>query len=99
MKIIRVPAVTFLVFELLRRDLLTQEQLRKRLPQANGNQVSAALSHLVKHRAVAFLADEVTTLYYATPDTDNRVYTREESPTGVTKRRRKSKVIVSPSTN
>jgi hypothetical protein len=78
MKIIRIASTTALVFDLLKRDLLTEQQLRLRLPQCGSNQISAALVYLQKRKAIGFLADEVTTLYYATPETDDRSTVHEE---------------------
>lgn len=78
MKILRSPSATALVFALLQCDLLTERQLRTKLPQCGANQISAALVYLAKRHAVAFLADAVTTLYYATPETDDRTKTIEE---------------------
>lgn len=91
---LRVTTTTTLVLELLTRehDLLTQQQLRERLPQCNANQVSAALCHLVKRKAVGFLADDVTTLYYATPETDDRTKTVDErTPESKPRKRRITK--------
>lgn len=86
--------VTTLVLELLSTDLLTQAQVRERLPQCNANQVSAALIHLHKRHAIGFIADEKTTLWYATPDTDDRIKRVDErAPETKPRRKRSSKKV------
>lgn len=89
---VKSPTKTSLVLEALRSEILTEQQLRTKLPQCNANQICAALVHLKKRHAIGFLADEVTTLYYATPEADDRtkvVLERVEEEKG--SRRRKSK--------
>lgn len=84
MKIIKVTTATTLVYELLQRDprlFLTPQQIRASLPQLNGNQISAALFHMHKRKAIDFVAQADGTFWFATPERDDRTtLVHERSP-------------------
>lgn len=70
---------TTLVFEALvaSEDFLNVRTLMVKTGRIN-NQVTAALSSLHKYKAVDFIHDASGTWWFATPDTDTRIYRVEE---------------------
>lgn len=80
---IKQTTATTLVLELLRRDerlFLSAKQIREKLPQLNGNQISAALYSLLKYHAVDFVAESDETLFWFArrPEDDTRYRVVEE---------------------
>lgn len=85
----RKPTCTSLVFDLLKAvdDFRTSAQLQNELRQDQCH-VSAALSHLRNHKAVACLASDGELWWYATPDSDTRQRIHRFVPEGVTRNRK-----------
>ena len=81
------PSYTAQIVELLIAEpLLSRAQIVERL-NIKRTVVTATLIHLYRHKAVAFLADEYVTLWYATPDSDTRSKKVLESPDEITRNR------------
>lgn len=97
MKLKQTTATT-LVLELLRADerlFLSARQIREKLPQLNGNQISAALYSLKDYDAVDFVAENDETLFwFARPPEDDKRYriVEERTPESKPRKTRKKKV-------
>lgn len=94
MRRIKQTTATTLVLELLRRDerlFLTARQLRERLPQLNGNQISAALYSLLKYHAVDFVTQNDGMWWFARRAEDDTRYRVVEERTPETKKRKQRK--------
>jgi hypothetical protein len=76
-------------------DLLTEEQLRAKIADRDPGSVHNCLVYLLQVKAIGFLADGVTTLYFATPDTDQRIFTHAEAEIPKAPRRRRRKAAKS----
>lgn len=86
---------TTLVMEALVRadDFRTGRQLQEEL-RLSGNRVSAALYHLLKHRAVEFVEADRTLWWFATPTSDTRSRVVEEkAPETRPRRPRRRKLL------
>lgn len=77
----RAQSVTSQVMDLLTEaeDFVAMRDILRHFPPGEQSycRVSAALSHLRKHGAVDFLAQDGVTYWFATPASDDRMSTRE----------------------
>ena len=75
----REPTVTSLVFDLLVRadDFLKRNEIAE-ATGANPNQVSAALTHLYRCKAIDAVACQDRLWWFATPESDTRTMTVDE---------------------
>jgi len=88
------PTTTSRVYDVLKAcgDFRTARQIKVQLGE-NINRVSAALYHLRAHKAVDFVEAPETLWWFATPESDNRLFKKKGITERVVTRPRKKKVI------